>query len=603
MKMIAFAGSLFGLISAASAEPDMEVDRKVSNTQHLARGTTVLRAGSGCTYTTIQAAIDAVPTDGSAMIRLRDQYFGENLSIANKSVELIGGHADCTTSTATGTSTISGVSDGASTILIDNARWDPQPSSTIEVYLQNLDIQNGRGATFGGGIQVRSRHDADFSAKTDLTLDNTWVTDNSASSGGGISLRNSRAGGDGGQIQLFNGSRIYGNQGSSIGGGLHCQGNFVIHMLGGDISGNVAGSSESPGRGGGLHISSCTLTWFAEGSDAGTGSLHANKAHSHGGGLFAQNGAQISLIGAHFAFTPTSTRPFDIHNNQTSRGDGGAIHATGVSTEVIVDRGWIHDNVGDWYGGAMIARDGAQIIVEQGSEVCHDRRNCSRIFNNRTNVAGGGAASVSGEGSNITIRKTVLYNNKSGISDSSKASLAAFGGGSLRLEDSLVHGPAGPSYTFYSNNGRIRIDRSTVADTLPDNAVFFLQGDEAVLRIYDAIIHEASIRPMLATGTGTPSVYADCVVWHDNGLEALGTITRTTVADPMFVNRTAGRFYLVTGSPAINYCDIPPPSPGVDLEWHSRGIEHSGQPMVYGPFDLGAYEFPDRLFSDRLEAP
>jgi hypothetical protein len=596
-----------GMLMTTANELRAESSRQASDAQHLARGTPVLRVGSGCTYSTIQSAVNAVAVDGSAILRLRNQLFQENITISRRNIELIGGHADCSSSSPTGTSTISGTSSSASTLVVQNSRTDPEPSATNEVVLVNLDVVNGQGSAFGGGVQLLSAHSPGFSAITHLTLDNTWVSGNNAIAGGGVSLRNQRAGGQGGDFLMLNGSRIFSNQALDafgLGGGLHCRGNFTMLILGGDISSNVAGIAGGSGaQGGGAYVDQCSLTWFAQGAGSGAGAVHGNTAHGQGGGLHARNGAKVGLYGAHLAFTPISTRPFRIYANQTQRGDGGAIFATGHFTEVTIDRGWIYNNVGDWQGGAVMAMGASHVIIHRSSQVCHDNRNCSRIAGNRTNVSGGAAVFVHGADTEVTIRRTILNDNLSGTTSAAQASMALVAGGRLRLEDSLLHGVAGPRYAFYVNDGRLRIDRSTVADTHPSHAVFFIQGDGADVRVFDAIVHEASGINMVAMGSGTPAIYADCVLWHDAGLQSVGTVTRSLIDDPGFADRVAGRYYLVSGSPAINYCNVAPPAPAVDLEWRPRGLEHSNQAIVYGSYDLGAFEWPDGLFSDRFDSP
>lgn len=78
---------------------------------------------------------------------------------------------------------------------------------------------------------------------------------------------------------------------------------------------------------------------------------------------------------------------------------------------------------------------------------------------------------------------------------------------------------------------------------------------------------------------------------------------RNLLADPRFVDRASNRYYLASDSPGINYCSVAPPSPGVDLEWRPRGIVQPEQPERHGPYDLGAFETPYGLFSDRFESP
>lgn len=572
------------------------------------RGVT-LRVGAGCTYATIQAAIDSIPEDGSATIRIRDALFEENLTITNRNIELIGGHDSCLDNSPDGTTAISGTASFSPTLFVRNDRSSGDPDSIIDVFLINLDLQNGSAGSLqiGGGLRIISDHVSGASAETNVTLENTWVLNNQAGSGGGIGLRSTGAGDNGGQVTLTGNSRVILNQAtdeSGRGGGILCEGDFSLLLIGGDISSNTAGiDGKVSARGGGMYINGCEVDWFAHDATVGNGSLNNNIVHGSGGGLYASGLATVDFIGAHFTlFTPASSQPFRIHDNRAFRADGGGIFASMAGTRVTVDRGWIHDNTATAQAGALYAGSGAVVEVTRSHQTCHDNRRCSQIYGNRTEAAGGAAGFAVNAGSQINLSRTLIHDNVSGTA-SAPAALVAVHGGRVRLEDSLLYGPAGPRYALYSNEGQLQILRSTIADTGVSSSVFFLQGDDASLAVFDSIVHETSLLPMVASGTGSPTASLDCIVWHDDGLAAFGTANRTLVADPRFVDRAAGRYYLGSDSPAINYCNIAPPSPGVDLEWRPRGIVQPEQPERYGPYDLGAFEIQIGIFSDRFESP
>lgn len=585
---------------AAARNPDSAPEQS--------RGVT-LRVGAGCAFATIQAAIDSVAEDSSAIIRIRDAFFEENLIITNRNIELIGGHDSCSDNNPDGVTAISGTSSFSPTLFVRNDRASGDPDSVIDVFLINLDLQNGSAGSLqiGGGLRIISDHVSGSSAQTNVTLENTWVHNNQAGSGGGIGLRNTGAGGNGGQFTMSRNSRIISNQAideSGRGGGLLCEGNFQLLLLGGDISNNTAGvDGKVSARGGGMYLNGCDLDWFAHDAASGSGSLNNNTVHGSGGGLYVTAMSTVDLIGAHFAiFTPASTRPFRVYGNRAFRADGGGIYASMAGTRVTVDRGWVYNNTATAQGGGLFTASGAVINVTRSQQLCHDNRRCSQIYGNRTEAAGGAAGFAVNTGSQINLSRTVIHDNISGTA-SAQAALVAAVGGRIRLEDSLLYGPAGLRYALYTNDGQLQILRSTIADTGASSAVFFLQGDGAMLAMFDSIVHETSLLAMVATGTGSPGASSDCNIWHDDGLGALGTANRNLIADPRFVDRAAGRYYLAGDSPGINYCDVAPPSPGVDLEWRPRGIVQPDQPERYGPYDLGAFEILNGIFSDRFEAP
>lgn len=564
-----------------------------------------LRVGSGCTYTTIQDAVDAVASGGSATLLARNQTFNESVTIVNKSITLIGGYSSCTAGSSTGISTLdaSGTSSPALNLFAS--------SGSRSLRVERFDLTNGTGvvAPFvpfpAGGLNVWT----DSSASSNTIVDNVWIFQNSTEfDGGGVAFH-----GNGSGIATFrNGSRIYQNTvtgDDARGGGLFCQGSHAIVIRGGRIHSNAAGSSsDANGRGGGLYLDGCSLSWFAHpanGATTGSGSLDNNAAFGYGGGIYATGGADVFLRGAHDGAPAASTAPLIIRDNDALDdgaagiiGFGGAVYATGSGTTVTADRTWIYNHSVPRNGGAFHVSDGAEVTIERSTELCHDGRLCSRLFDNAASGVGG-ALYVRDAASKATVRRTIL-------ADNSGQPFYIADGGTLEMTDSVVHGNAGTDHTFttWASSSSapittVRIRRSTIADTNPDFAVFRLVGDPANLLIYDSIVHERNAAEVATVVTGNPSTTFNCILWHSapTGMSSVNT----TVGDPMFVDRDQDRYYLSRNSRAINYCNAVPPPPGVDLEWNPRGIVQDQPSPLHGPYDLGAYEIDDGLFQDRFE--
>jgi predicted outer membrane repeat protein len=563
------------------------------------------RVGSGCTHATIQAAVDAIPSNGTGTIRARNQTFNESVSIVNKTVTLIGGHSDCADTNPSGFSTLdaNGTDLPVLNLFVN--------SNTRTLRVDRFDLQGGSGvvAPFvpfpAGGLNVWTA----AGTTGNLILDNVWIFSNTSEyTGGGLTLH-----GDGSGIAtLRNNTRIFSNQvtgDDAFGGGLFCSGDYAMVMRGGMIDNNTAGSaSDTNGRGGGLYLDGCTMSWFAHPTatgSTGSASLHGNTAHGYGGGLYATGGASVFLRGAHDSGTPTSTGPFVIRNNNAINdgaigiiGFGGAIYATGSSTSVVADRTWIHNHDVPRNGGAIHVTAGAEVTIERSSEVCHNPRRCSRLFDNSASGVGG-AIYATGDTSKVTVRRSMLTGNSGQpyyIAD----------GATLEVTDSLIHGDAGTDYAFTTwasssstPTTTVRIRRSTIADTNPNFAVFRLIGGPANLILQQNIVHEQSFVDVVTIQSGSPSISIDCVLWH-KAPTGIST-SRTLVDDPQFVDRGNNNYYLNEGSRAINYCDTVPPPPGVDLEWNPRGITQTDPSPLHGVYDLGAYEIETRLFRDRFE--
>jgi hypothetical protein len=137
---------------------------------------------SGCSFTTIQAAINSVTAGTSGtVIKVAQGAYNENLEILNKGLTLIGGFAPpnfTTPSTDPTLTTINASGKNASAIYAGTG------VTGLSVTIENFTIKNGTGrfdvsSTNGGGIRIQ---------KVTATIRNNIIENNSADSGGGIQL-------------------------------------------------------------------------------------------------------------------------------------------------------------------------------------------------------------------------------------------------------------------------------------------------------------------------------------------------------------------------------------------------------------------------------
>lgn len=551
-------------------------------------GTTEFRVGLApdCDFPVIQDAIDAIPAGGEGILRIESGTYAENLVIVDKSVELLGGQ-DCTTGSVSGTTHLDASSSNSPAISFFVISDDHHVLDTTQLNIFGADTSVSGGGLF---LSIGSGRTAN------IALRQTTVQNNQTDvRGGGIAML-----GDGeGSLTLLatelSSNTVTGD--APHGGGLFCQGNHTVSMLGGSIHSNTVGEvGDESGRGGGIYMDGCSMTWLSHvpsglgGDDA---ALRDNTASFHGAGLFAAKGATVELTGADFTLgDPSSNRPLRIHNNSTSQ-FGGAVFARGNGTQVRLDRTWIYENDSS---STLHAFDGANIIVERSSQTCHTPKRCSRIFENSSNLA----SIFSSRNSNVTIQRTIVSHNQV-TSDTEFATVFRLGDESaIELEDSLMFGNQASNGFSFSLPGilgppTLHIRSSTIATNEFSNQVMRIIGDDTTVRIFDSIIHEPDTT--MALIEDVPDISVRCTVWHDDQLGG----SDTEVADPLFVDPESGLFYLSPESPAINYCDIPPPDPAVDLEWNERGILHTTEAVKLGPYDLGAYELPLLLFRDRFE--
>ncbi len=572
---------------------------------YLPAGTDEYRVGPGCTYSSIQDAIDAISTHGSGVIRIRSGTFTENLAIVNKSVDLLGGHSSCTSTDPTGLTYINASTANLPAIYVYVLGGPVGNSHSL--HLSDLALHSGMGSnvlTPGGGLSVLTADDRTAT----VTLSDTMVYSNqSVQHGGGIAL----IGGGTGTLVLMDNSRIMFNKvtgANPYGGGLYCSGDYSVLMFGGSIYNNVAGEETgNNARGGGIYLDGCKMDWLAQ-TEAGPGddaALRNNIAYGSGsgggGGLFATGGAEANLVGASLVFfgDSQSVRPLRIHANRAQavnsggddNGAGSAISAAGSGTRVRLDRAWVHDNVSGSLG-TFYARDNAEIIVERGSELCHTPKRCSWVFNNSSRMS---AVAFAFTGGKVGISRSIISGNFEIPSLVISSLFDSQANGVIEIRDSLVFGNSTEVGVRGLTTGAVlRVNRSTFSGNNFGRHVFHLTS-EGSGTIFDSIIYE----PGTLMAPMSSNLVADCVIWHDDQLGG----SRTQVADPRFVDPDRDLFYLKSDSPAINYCDITPPNPRVDLDWNPRGLCHSTDESC-GAFvyDLGAYEYPLKVFSDRFEA-
>lgn len=138
---------------------------------------------SGCTYSTIQSAINAAVSGDT--IRVAQGTYTENLSVNSKSnISLQGGYKDSTFAVRD-TSTYTTIIDAqgiANTIKILNSEG---------IAIDGFTIKNGQASSGddGGGVHVESN-----GSKTNVTLSNNSISENYADYGGGVSAIASNSG-------------------------------------------------------------------------------------------------------------------------------------------------------------------------------------------------------------------------------------------------------------------------------------------------------------------------------------------------------------------------------------------------------------------------
>ncbi|MCB0052507.1 MAG: cadherin-like beta sandwich domain-containing protein, partial [Caldilinea sp.] len=208
--------------------------------------------------------------------------------------------------------------------------------ATVPVTIANLAVQNGSGATYGGGIY----------AGQSLALSDVQVLSNTAVSGGGAfanasatvtggRFENNTTSGDGGGLRAVGaatvtGATFVGNTAATAGGALFDTGSTVANT---NFVGNSTVITGSAGGGyfnGIAALTNVTFTLNTAGSAGGGGAVFANAAALLGG-EFVSNTAAYAGGGAYFngAASLTGTR-IDGNTATADRGGGAYFNSTAI---------------------------------------------------------------------------------------------------------------------------------------------------------------------------------------------------------------------------------------------------------------------------------
>lgn len=269
---------------------------------------------SGCTYSTIQDAVDnAIPSD---IINVSEGTYAENVVISK-------------------TLTIQGVD--ANTTIVDGTDTDSVfiINSGIAVTLTNMTITNGNSintSSNGGGIHID---------RADVSLIDVIVSNNFASNvGGGVYSF-------GGNLRILNG-QILNNivahiSGSSFGGGIAVQDDGDVpsqaSIVNTTVDNNLAYSDSGSGTGGGIYNASVSALTIENSTISNNESTHA--------------AAGIFIHGAEGFTTKTVTITNSTISGNSAGASGGGIYGTNESDIFLVNT-TVVSNTAFWGGGVAI---------------------------------------------------------------------------------------------------------------------------------------------------------------------------------------------------------------------------------------------------------
>jgi hypothetical protein len=273
-------------------------------------------ADAPCTHASIQAAFSAIPAGDDHVVRIANNliYNAQALSLVDKHVTVIGGLDDCSDTTPSGVTRLSGAGGGPDSVLT-------LTGTDNDVILEHLSLVQGDEVYdgFGGGIDFRG---AGF-----LTLRDTSLSQNYAGYGGGINVS---ATGGSAELRIESGSVIFFNTAQFTGGGVRLWGDARLVMLDDNtqISDNEAiginpqNGQAQYGFGGGIELVRTAEVDIGSPGLGGYGAIYNNRAR-YGGGIAVMGEGSDSERAVARLFSTDPARPVRIQNNTASQTGGG----------------------------------------------------------------------------------------------------------------------------------------------------------------------------------------------------------------------------------------------------------------------------------------
>lgn len=535
--------------------------------------------GQRCQFASIQDALDAAAANGPdldyVLVTSTLSYTSQQLVVTNQNVLIEGGYSDCDLTPPAGAPIPSPiVGDGAHSVLtlVSN------DGGFYEIRLRNLDISGGGGdaASFGAGINANGNQL--------VSLQNLRIHANAGGNGGGLSILQS--GTLGPIVELYADTRIDHNTASGQGGGVFAQGGAL--RLRAD---RVSIDHNAASAGGGVFCSFCDMQVGRYGnvldSEPATGaSIDNNTASNVGGGI---------VLGGNSAFLGAYELAIDANHANTA---GGGIYA---------------------YNGAVITmqRDYPNVL----SLNCAPADTCARLRGNTVGsgappTAGGAlylasgaradlaqvliADNIAADGSAVMVDGATFNAESTLFTHNQSTDPAGFVGALIRYQYTAPDAPPHGRIAFGTFAGNTRQDVNGVTRA----AIDIVAQADTVLNIYSSAMYDA-VYPLLAYG----AFATDCVVHATGGaLDSHGTHTRETITggpgqppSPGFNRPASGDYRLRSESFLTDYCDAVAYAPTTrDIVLTPRCQNDPRNPDDYGICDVGAYE-SDHLFGNGVD--
>lgn len=578
----------------------------------------VFRVGgtaSGCTHTTIQAAVAAAESSpGADVIRVaRDAtYTAQQVMISTRQeLEIAGGYDSCSAESASGTTTLDGAGGGGYPVL--------------RLYGDTGTLVRLRGLALTGGDNPDSDHGGGilFVGKGRLELSNVSVRQNRAGYGAGIYVR----GDDDGEARLVFGRDVIVNNNIAAhsGGGVYIEkARFDMLEPNSLIAFNQALGNGGGGYGGGLILLAKRNVAYARvGSGTpGLGAIYGNSAVNGGGvAVFGDDpgGAttSIAMTAQLQMYSTVAGTPAAIRQNVASQ-NGGAIYLRpyedfddsvraeawlwnvdlegNVAAKGAAVYGASYDSTfGSPQGSSIHFNDASSIVGWPGAAVCSPGAYCGSVrgnlSRNGSNQPTDGATfhleqyvslAVGYAGSDMSVVRggIAIEGNRGGR-------LIEAGGDTLiGLNNALVADNESSSNLIrQGGDGLIRISDVTLAGNAVGAAQVIAQGD-GLFNLYRSILWQPG--KTLLQCSGCDKTFATSIVSERGSLDG-GNSTELVAQDPRFLDPAHGDYRPAAGSPAVDHAPIVA-GDDKDLLGQPRDVDLACRADYRGRRDIGAYE-------------
>jgi predicted outer membrane repeat protein len=567
--------------------------------------------GASCTHNDIQAAINTANSQGGAntiIVTNTLSYITQVLTIGAGDLTIQGGYANCDSTTATGSTLISG--QGGTLASVFNIT-----GSGVKNFL-NLSITRGDAVALGGrGGGIR------YEGNGDLNLTNVVVDQSAALGGGGIYFMGTGTGGVTANLRLGTGVLVRLNTAVDFGGGIAITGNARLFMTGANTS-IYSNSADAVGAlGGGLAIfGQARADIYAPGFGA-FGAIEDNEA-AYGGGVSVKadsNGSPVLRT-----FTTDASKPTTIRGNR-ARNTGGGIYAKPFSNTAVINiaRVCLHSSrisANRAQNGAAIYLDtdstlinytsGAGLSVnDANSNVCINNEpesisafgavdctpganGCNLIDNNvtiniATNTLTDGAVVLAQTNAYARMNRVIFTSNTAGR-------LLQLADGSADLSNCLatLNSVSGNLMDISSGSSAFKMENCTIANNaIPIGSRHIDRGGSGTLILKNNIFRQQGIANLIYGGDLSPANLDIVGNYGTNAGSNFPANGQNKSVAVRFVDEARGDFRQRIGSQAV---DRLAPIVGDDRDLDNRPYDQFNN--IYSatntatPRDVGAYE-------------